>query len=174
MMKSTKSTKKLVYTALMIALVTVGTMFIRVPSPRSGGYLNLGDAFIHLSSFIFGPYVGMLAGGLGSALADVIGGYSHYAIFTLIIKGMMGYCVGYAQSKRKGINKTTILALIIAELIMVIGYYFTNMFFSKTIFVGIASIPSDMLQGAFGIILFLIMAKSLSFAGIDKIIEKEK
>lgn len=173
-MNSKKSTKKLVYTALMIALVTVGTMFIRVPSPRSGGYLNLGDAFIHLSSFFFGPYVGILAGGLGSALADIIGGYSHYAIFSLIIKGCMGFFVGYAQKKAKGLHKSTIIAVIVAELIMVFGYYLTNMFFAKTIFVGIASIPTDLIQGAFGMILFLIMAKSLSIAGIDKIIEKEK
>ncbi|MDO5017892.1 MAG: ECF transporter S component [Lagierella massiliensis] len=163
-----KNTKNLVYAALMTALVTIGTMFITVPSPRSGGYLNLGDAFIHLSSFLFGPYIGLMAGGIGSALADIFGGYAHYAIPTLIIKGSMGLCVGLAQRKAKGLRFNTILALVVAELIMVFGYYITNMFFAGTIYVGIASIPSDMVQGGFGILLFLIMAKSLSYTPIQE------
>ena len=33
----------------------------------------------------------MIAGGIGSALADILTGYSHWAIFTLIIKGLEGY-----------------------------------------------------------------------------------
>ena len=35
-----------------------------------------------------------MAGGVGSALADLLGGYSHWAPFTLLIKGLEGLLVG--------------------------------------------------------------------------------
>ncbi|WP_300410049.1 ECF transporter S component [Lagierella sp.] len=164
--------RTLVYTGLMIALVAIGTILIRIPSPKSGGYLNLGDGIINLSSFLFGPYVGMISGGIGSALADIIGGYSHYALFSLVIKGAMGFCVGYSQRIAKGLNKTTILALVISELIMVFGYYLANMFFSGTVMVGLASIPADAIQGVFGMALFLVVTKTLNLESLQQKLER--
>ena len=80
------TTKKLVLTALFMALTVVATMFIRVPLPL--GYVNLGDAFVLLSVFILGPVYGTIAAGVGSALADLFG-YITYAPGTLIIKTTM-------------------------------------------------------------------------------------
>ena len=80
------TTKKLVTTALFMALTMVATMFIRIPLPL--GYVNLGDAFIFLAVFILGPVCGAIAGGVGAGLADLFG-YITYAPGTLVIKAAM-------------------------------------------------------------------------------------
>ena len=62
-------------TALFAALACVATMSIRIPTPGTGGYIHPGDAIVILAGIILGPVYGMLAGGIGSALSDLIGGY---------------------------------------------------------------------------------------------------
>ena len=69
-----------------MALTVVATTFIRIPLPL--GYVNLGDAFVLLSVFVLGLVYGTIAGGFGSALADLFG-YITYAPGTLIIKTAM-------------------------------------------------------------------------------------
>ena len=78
-------TREMVLAALGIALVYITTMFIKLPN-SIGGYLNLGDGFILLFAGFLHPFTAFLVGGLGSALADLTGGYGTYAIATLIIK----------------------------------------------------------------------------------------
>ena len=77
--------KFLVLNGLMISLVCIATMVIQIPIPITEGYINIGDSIIFISSILFGPVIGMIAGGLGSFLADILTGYSHWALFTLII-----------------------------------------------------------------------------------------
>jgi uncharacterized membrane protein len=86
--------KNLVITGIMVALIFVLTFAIKVPVPFTRGYIHLGDSMIFIAAILFGWRVGALAGGLGSALADVVGGYAFWAIPTFIIKGIMGALVG--------------------------------------------------------------------------------
>ena len=95
-------THKLVTYSLLIALVCVGTMFIKIHVPATNGYVNIGDAFIIISSLMFGPVAGMIAGGIGSAMADLLSGYAHFAVFTLIVKGIEGYIIGWLFVKFGG------------------------------------------------------------------------
>ncbi len=82
--------------AVMIALVTVATGFLpRVPIPGTGGYVHLGDIFVFFSAFAFGPLVGGIAGGVGCALADLLGGYIVWAPLTLVAHGVQGIVAGY-------------------------------------------------------------------------------
>ena len=80
--------KKLVLAALMAALTYVATSIVQIPSPMQG-YVNLGDCIVLLSGWILGPWWGAAAGGIGSMLVDLLGGYGHYAPGTLVIKGCM-------------------------------------------------------------------------------------
>ncbi len=82
-------TKELCIHGLLIALVAVCTMVFQIPVSATQGYVHLGDSMILLVGVFFGARYGMVAGGIGSALADVLSGYSHWAPFTLIIKGLM-------------------------------------------------------------------------------------
>ena len=64
-------TKELCIHGLLIALVAVCTMVFQIPVSATQGYVHLGDSMILLVGVFFGARYGMVAGGIGSALADV-------------------------------------------------------------------------------------------------------
>ena len=86
-------------TALFAALACVATMSIRIPTPGTSGYIHPGDAIVILAGIILGPVYGMLAGGIGSALSDLIGGYFVYVPITLVIKGLVALVSGLIYQK---------------------------------------------------------------------------
>ena len=77
-------TKVMIKMAIMIALIYLATFFIKIPSIN--GYTHLGDCMIFLSVLILGTKRGALAGGIGAALADYLGGYIIWVIPTFFIK----------------------------------------------------------------------------------------
>jgi uncharacterized membrane protein len=79
--------------AVLIALTTVFTLVVRIPTPAKG-YANLSDVVITFASLIFGPWVGMVTGGVGAALADLIGGYAFFAPLSLVAHGLEGLLIG--------------------------------------------------------------------------------
>ena len=81
--------RKQVLTALFTALICVATMVIQIPTPMTGGYVNVGDVFVLAAAWFLGPWYGMFAAGVGSALADLLSSYAHYIPGTLIIKALM-------------------------------------------------------------------------------------
>jgi uncharacterized membrane protein len=110
---------RLSLTIVMTALVAVSTLLIRIPNPM-GGYFNLGDVMIFVSALTFGPIVGGFAGGLGSAIADIIG-FPLFAIPTLIIKGLEGLIAGLLTNKKQIYRDA--IAVIAAGVEMVVGYF---------------------------------------------------
>ena len=89
MSNSTYTTRFLCLTAVMAAITCIATMVIQIPIPL--GYAHLGDAFILLTVLFIGRKSGIWAGGIGSALADLLTGYAYWAIPTFIIKSLMAY-----------------------------------------------------------------------------------
>jgi len=77
----------------MTAVVFAATIAVRVPTPIVG-YIHLGDAPIFFTAFAFGPWIGALAGGLGTALADIAGGYTEWALTSFLVHGLEGLLVG--------------------------------------------------------------------------------
>lgn len=73
----------LAVTAVMTAIVFVLTRMVQVPTPARG-YVHLGDAGVFFGAFAFGPWVGAVAGGLGTALADVTSGFPQWAVFSFL------------------------------------------------------------------------------------------
>jgi uncharacterized membrane protein len=120
-------------TSIMMALVTVVTITFSVYIPSSNGFFNIGESIVYLTAILFGPIIGAIAGGVGSMFADIILGYTHYALGTLIIKGIEGLVVGLVyryifQSGKKEQHRKPlilILAISISLAILVIGlvYY---------------------------------------------------
>ncbi len=121
--------KRISLLALFCALVVVATIIVRVPIPATGGYFNLGDTIIFIASVLLGPVFGMLAGGVGSALADVIGGFAQFAPWTFVIKGIEGLVAGLLirafRADPKSLPGTTLafVSFVIAGLWMVAGYF---------------------------------------------------
>ncbi len=98
----------MIYTGLMTALVLIATLFFKVPVPFTNGYVHLGDSMIFVAAIVLGWKGGAFAAGVGSAFADIIGVYAHWALPTLIIKTLMGAIVGLCilQKNRKSIYTT--------------------------------------------------------------------
>ena len=72
-MRQKWSTQKMVYTAVLAALVCVVTFF---RFPLFGSKIHFANAMCLLSGLLMGPLAGGLAAGLGSALYDALfGGY---------------------------------------------------------------------------------------------------
>ena len=147
----------LVILALLCALVTVATMLISIPVPATNGYINMGDSIIFLVAIIFGKKKGAIAGGFGSALADLLLGYSQWIIPTLIVKGLMGYIVGYIanQNDERVLIPRNILALAIGALWMAGGYYVAYIVFFGSWQAGLAGLPGDIFQGFAGAAVFI-------------------
>lgn len=105
--------KKIIMTALFAALACVATMSIRIPTPGTSGYIHPGDAIVILAGIILGPVYGMLAGGIGSALSDLIGGYFVYVPITLVIKGLVALVSGLIYQKMCRSGKNRYIAVIL-------------------------------------------------------------
>ncbi len=139
-----EKTRFLTYSGIGIALVAAITLMVQVPIPQTKGYINLGDAMIMVMALLFGWKVGFLAGGLGSALADLIGGYAHWAPFTLLIKGVEGLLVGLIAFRDKK-PSTRLVACVIGGLEMVAGYFFVEVFlYGKG--AALAEVPGNFFQ----------------------------
>ena len=94
-------TKKLTYTALMTAFVFITTSIIKIPVPFTNGYIHAGDMCIFIGAIFLGPLAGAFVGGVGSALADFLGGYGQWVLPTLFVKGLMGFIVGAVSNAHK-------------------------------------------------------------------------
>jgi len=115
------TTRDLAISAVLAALVCVATMLVQIPNPPTRGYINVGDAMIFVSALTFGMVVGGFAGGVGSALADILSGYTFYAPFTLVIKGMEGLLAGFISDRKR--PERDLLAVIVGGSEMVLGYF---------------------------------------------------
>lgn len=91
---------RLSITAVFTALTTAATMVFSISVPQTRGFFNIGDSMVYVSAFLFGPFVGAFSGGVGSAIADVLLNYPHYAPATLIIKACEGGVVGVLARKK--------------------------------------------------------------------------
>ena len=91
------STKKIVFTALMAALVAVGSA-LRITLPMDIGgntSFHLGNIFCALAGILLGPWLGGTAAGLGSAIYDMMNpAYIAECWLTFLMKGAYGLTAG--------------------------------------------------------------------------------
>jgi len=150
--------RDLTWTALFVALVAVATIVIQIPTIATGGFINVGDTMIFVAALVGGPQMGLIAGGLGSALADVLTGYAHWAPWTLVIKGIEGSIVGviaYRSYRRHGpLHHRTLLGMGVAALWMVFGYYVAGGVM-RGFAAALSAVPADLVQGLGSIVIAL-------------------
>lgn len=144
--------KQLTLCGVLAALVFMLTYFPKVPVPVTGGYVHLGDGAIFLAVLLLGP-LGIPAAAIGSGLADLIGGYMLYVIPTVIIKGLVAL-VGW-KLYRKGSWVSAVVAFVLAEAVMVLGYFVFECFTSGAPAAAAAILPNVM-QGVAGVVLGLV------------------
>ena len=156
-----RKTGKIVISALMAALICVATMIVKIPSPMKG-YLNLGDGFVLIAAWILSPVYGFLAAGIGSALADLFSGYIIYAPATFVIKGLMALVAFFcfkALYRKKAELPARIVGSLLAEIVMVLGYYVFEGFLYGFVPAAVNILPNAV-QGAAGIIVAITLIKT--------------
>lgn len=172
-MKTGNKTKKMVMTALFTALVCVATMVIRIPTPGTNGYIHPGDALVILSGVFLGPAYGFLAAGLGSGLADFLGGYLHYVPVTFLIKGLIALGSAMAFQRFPGSVLKQSAGVVIGgviDILLVAGGYFVYESFLYGAAAALASVPSNVVQGVGGLVLAVILYPVLHvcYLGMEK------
>lgn len=157
---------RLSLTALFIALNCASTVIIQIPSPMNG-YVNLGDCFVLLSGWLLGPFYGFIAGGLGSCLADIVTGYTHYAVGTFFIKGIMAIIAAlvfkaFSKLMPKLPRVSRILSGVVAEIFMVTGYLgYAALLLGRGV-AALASVPGNLIQAAVGIAGSVILFEAIT------------
>jgi len=158
---------KICVTAMFAALICVATMLIQIPSPLNG-YVNFGDCFILIAAWVLGPVYGFAAGGIGSALADLFTGYVHYVPGTLVIKGLIAVaaaliCRALLKKVTKFPTAAYIVSSLVGEMIMVGGYYlYAALLLGKSFAGAAASVPGNLIQGAFGMICGVVIIRIIA------------
>lgn len=160
--------------ALAIALVCVSTMMVQIPIPL--GYMHFGNVCILLAGVFFGPATGLLAGGIGSALADLLSGYAVWALPTLAIKSLMGFTTGYlawggfGRIRVRMCSARTAAATVAGVLIMSVGYVVAGTFLYHSIPAGLAQLPGLALEGVLGAVLFYALGLTFEKARISRML----
>jgi uncharacterized membrane protein len=167
--KQTKiSTKDLVLTGLLTAIVFSATMFIniRLPISINGGLIHMGNIALFLTAFLFGKKKGAIAGAFGMGLFDILSGWTAWAPFTFVIRGVMGYVIGSIShaNNKEGVNALyNIIAIILGGIWMIGGYYMTEVILYGNWLTPATSIPGNIVQIVFGC-LSVILAPMLKKA----------
>ena len=105
-----------------------------------------------------GPKKGAMAGAFGMALFDLVSGWTLWAPFTFIARGLQGYIVGKIawSNKRKGRSSLfNILATVCSIPFMLLGYYICECVLYNSWLIPFASIPGNLVQNCVGILIAL-------------------
>ena len=159
--------KKMVAGALFAALTCVATMVIRIPTPGTGGYVHPGDALVILAGIFLGPGMGFFAAGIGSALADLIGGYAIYIPITFAVKGLVALLAGFAYNKLGRDRKKPWAGVIvggIGDILLVAFGYFLPEILLYGLAGAVASLIPNAIQGVSGLAISLALYPVLSRA----------
>lgn len=166
--KDLSSIRFITVTALFIALTYVFTAFInvRLPITANGGLIHLGNVPLFICAILFGKKSGAIAGGVGMGLFDLLSGWTAWAPFTFLIVGLMGFAVGAITEKHHGFWWNT-LAIGVACIIKVVGYYIAEGIIYGNWIAPVASIPGNLVQiGVAAVIVLLIVGQ------LQKIVNK--
>ena len=170
MRKHARGASRIALGAVCVALVFVSTRVLQFPIPL--GYAHPGNALILLSAVYFGPVTGALAGGIGSALADLTS-FPEWTVPTLIIKTLMGLLCGLiagrARSGKARVRQWRVLAACLAAIAeMVFGYVAAGSILYGSVATGLTQAPGLAMEGVIGVILFYLLSGALERTGVAK------
>lgn len=162
--------RELAIDAVFIALTYVFTAFvnIKLPIAANGGLIHLGNIPLFVAAIVFGWKTGMIAGGIGMALFDMLSGFwATWAPFTLIIAGLMGFTVGKITEKKQSYVRN-VVAILAAMIIKIVGYYIAEGIIYGNFIAPAKSIPGNIVQVGVAAIIVLPISVRLKKAA-DKI-----
>ncbi|MFA6688200.1 MAG: ECF transporter S component [Sphaerochaetaceae bacterium] len=164
---SNKVALRLALVAILTAVTVVFTMIVRIPTTK--GYINLGDVAICFTAFTFGPWSAFIAGGLGTALADLISGYAQWAPISFIVHGVEALVIALLVRSRAGRDSAEavvplwrkILAGIAGMAIVAGGYFVGGGALISGFSVAAVEIPANLAQSGIGVVLGLAVSQAV-------------
>jgi uncharacterized membrane protein len=143
--------------AIFAALVFVATYSFVFSIPATSGYFNFGEITIYVAALLFGPLVGALSGGIGSALSDALVA-AQFAPGTFAIKTLEGAIVGVLNQKlQRHIQSATLcatIAIIAGGAEMVVGYFiYEQLVLGYPFALALAEVPFNIVQMAVGLVI---------------------
>lgn len=154
-MEKNKSALRISLIAVSTAIVAVFTIVIRIPVSATGGYISLVDAGVSFVSYAFGPVTGFIAGGVGTALADILGGYAQWAPVSFVVHGVEALVLGLIVKKMKSTIAVKLLAALSAVVIVSLGYLFLTSLFLVTFAEALTEVVPNIIQSGVGAIVGL-------------------
>ena len=142
--------------ALFASLVFIGTFILKIPTPGTGGYIHPGDALVILSGVFLGPNYGFLAAAVGSALADILGGYVFYAPITFAVKGCIAAIAFRKLAKTHSPSAALMAGGVIDILFTVLGYGIPEALIYGPVG-ALASAFPNFVQGLSGMLLAMVL-----------------
>ncbi len=141
----------------IVAVFTYGFGVLRLPSPV-GGYISLCDAAVTFVAYAFGPFTGFIAGGLGAAFADLIGGFPQWALISFIVHGVEALLMGLVIRKNSTSMGLKIIAALIAIVVVAGGYLLLTTLSGLTVFQeALLEVPGNILQSGVGAVIGLVL-----------------
>jgi uncharacterized membrane protein len=149
--------------AILAAVTTVLTRVVQIPTPARG-YIHLGDMAVVFTAITFGPWSALLAGGLGTALADLLSGpFAFWAPISLVVHGAQGLLVGLIARAGKARLPASIVGSVAGVIVMVGGYLLASILISG-IGAALADIPGNLIQGGVGVVLGILASAAVARA----------
>ena len=154
MTKVSMKTKDLTKVAIMSSLVCIATFFFKVPTPN--GYAHLGDSMIFLAVLLLGWKKGAISGGIGAALADLIGGYAVWIIPTFFIKLIMASIMGLIIERLfPNLKHGWVLGATLGGTFQVLAYASVNLGLFGGAY-AVSNLPADIIQTVTGIVIAVV------------------
>ena len=160
--RSAWTAREITLTAVMTAAVFLATFLPKIPIPL--GYAHLGDAVIFLALCLTTRREAFIVACLGSMLADFMGGFALWMGPTLLIKWLMALTfieIANPKADRFLTSPRTLIALILACLVMAAGYTLFGAILYNSLTAGLASAPGLLAEGVVNILAFYVLAKPL-------------
>jgi len=150
-------TADLVTTSMLIALIFIATFInIRLPIAANGGLVHLGTAMLFITSILFGPKKGAIAGAAGMGLFDLLGGWVLWTPITIVARGLQGYIVGkiaWAGGRNGNSTLFNITAMTASAPVMIGIYYVGEAIIYGNWIMPLASIPGDVVSTIIGLLI---------------------
>lgn len=151
----------------MLAGVCVVATFIKVPF-GTGAMVHLGTAFIFTCASLFGGLYAGLAAAIGTAMFDLLMGFSPYTLWSFFIKGGAGFIAGYIikgvypwNIRYKNGLILKVMAYLTASIWALFGYILAWWQVIGSLNVALANVPASLMSSTVGIIVALFLVPVL-------------
>lgn len=173
-MNSRKSIREIALNGVLIALVFVATYFIqiRLPFAANGGLIHMGNIALFTIAVLLGAKRGAMAGAFGMALFDIASAWTAWAPGTFVVRGVMGFIIGYIfeVGLPQKVNRIVLFsaAIVISTVWMIAGYYIFEALLYGDWYAPIKSITGNLTQIAIGWVVTVPLTATLGRAPMFK------